>query len=85
MIDNPSAQPDPDAKVTASDLLGSDTIGDGDMVTNVIMVVSAVDMATGVEGLYVIEDDDLTPWKRQGMLFFALNTLLEEMRSSDDE
>lgn len=71
-------------KVTAADLLGSNTIGNGMLVTNVIMVVTAVDMATGEETPFIVEDDNLPTWKAYGLLAFAAETYFSEGESSDD-
>jgi len=74
----------PGTKVTAADLLGSATIGDGHMVNSVIMVVEAIDIETGEAFIFVVEDDDTPPHRLYGLLCYAKDTFFDGI-SVDDE
>lgn len=71
-------------RMTAADLLGVDTIGDGCMVTSAVMIISAVSMETGVEQLFVIEDDVTPPWKLYGMISYVEKTYIDDHCDEDD-
>ncbi len=72
-------------RVTAADLMGTDDLGGGNMITSAIIVCTAVDMETGVENVYVIEDDFTPVWKLFGLLSFAKDTFLESKQEYEED
>lgn len=78
-------EPEDGRKYTAADLMGIDALGDGALVTAVIMVCTAVDLETGVEHVYIIEDDFTPTWKAYGLLAYAKDTFLGTKQEVEDE